>query len=1114
MIARLLIANRGEIAVRIARSAADLGIETVAVFSEDDAGSPHACAADTVVGLRGRGPAAYLDANQIVAAARERGCQAVHPGYGFLAENASFADACEAAGLIFVGATAEQLRLFGDKARARGLARECGAPVLAGSDEATSPEEAAALLASLGDGGAVMLKAVAGGGGRGIRLVERLEDLADAFERCRSEAQRAFGSGELYVEAFLPCARHLEVQVIGDGAGVVSNLGDRDCSLQRRRQKLIEIAPAPRLTKKMRANLARAASAMARAVSLRGLATFEFLAPVSEDGEAYYFIEANPRLQVEHTVTEAVTGLDLVAAQLRIAGGASLADLGLLQADVPSPRGTAVEARVNLETLDADGTVRPAGGVINVYEPPSGPGVRVDGFARAGYETVAGFDSLLAKTIVHAASGDLAVALRKAARALGEFHIAGVATNIAFLLRLLALPEVREGRGHTGFVDERIAELVGGGEIAPVAGAARFNPADPLAILRHGKDAVASPQARPARAAPAAPERTIALRSPVQGIVVSLCLSPGERVAAGRPVIVLEAMKMEHEAVAQRGGVVRLITVEVGDSVGQDAVLAYVEPADETADRADETAAADLDFIRPDLAEALERRRRLTDEGRPEAAGRRRQRGLRTARENIADLCDADSFVEIGGLAVAARRMRNSLDELTRSTPADGLIMGTGRVNGAHFGSETARCAVLSYDPTVFAGTQGMKGHEKLDRMLELAAKSSLPVVFFTEGGGGRPGDSDKLGVGYNFIRSFALLGQLSGLVPIVGVNNGRSFAGNAFILGCCDVVIATKSSVIGIGGPAVIEGAGLGVFKPEEVGPVSMQGPNGVIDVLVEDEAAAVAAARKYLGYFQGPLGEWCEADQRRLRAVIPENHRRVYDMRALIEVLADTDSVLELRPQFGQAVITALIRIEGRPIGLLANNPHWLGGAIDSDGSDKAARFMQLCEAHGLPILSLCDTPGFMIGPEAEKTALIRHCARMIVVGANLTVPMMVLVVRKGYGLGGLAMAGGSFSNCIMAVAWPTGEFGGMPVEGFVKLGFRDELAAIADLTERQARYEERVAAMYEEGKAVNAASYFEFDDVIDPLDSRRRIVEALNSAPPIPPRQGKRLSWVDTW
>ncbi len=504
----------------------------------------------------------------------------------------------------------------------------------------------------------------------------------------------------------------------------------------------------------------------------------------------------------------------------------------------------------------------------------------------------------------------------------------------------------------------------------------------------------------------------------------------------------------------------------------------------------------------------------LTDVARSEAVARRHKTGQRTARENIADLCDADSFVEFGGLAVAARRLKNSIEELARSTPADGLIMGTARVNGDRSATEQARCVVLSYDPTVFAGTQGMKGHEKLDRMLELAEKSRLPVVFFTEGGGGRPGDTDKLGVGYNFIRTFTYLGRLSGLIPVIGVNNGRCFAGNAFILGCCDVVIATRNSTIGIGGPAVIEGAGLGVFKPEEVGPVSFQAPNGVIDVLVDDEAAAVAAAKKYLAYFQGPTADWRAADQRPLRGMIPENHRRVYDMRRLIEILADVDSVLELRAEFGVGVISALIRIEGQPIGLLANNPHHLGGAMDSASSDKAARFMQLCEAHDLPLLSLCDTPGYMIGPEAERTALIRHCARVVVVGSNLTIPMMIIVVRKGYGLGGLAMAGGSFSNCLMAVAWPTGEFGGMPVEGFVKLGFRDQLAAISDLGERTAKYEEMVAKMYEDGKAVNAASFFEFDDVIDPVDSRRRIIEALKSAPPRPPGDRKRIPWLDTW
>jgi len=1113
MIKKLLIANRGEIAIRIARTAADFGVATVAVHSEDDATSLHLRRVDQAVALSGRGAGAYLDMAQILEAATRTGCDAVHPGYGFLSENADFAEACARAELIFVGPTPDQLRLFGAKDAARALAIRIGVPVLKGLDHAATPADALALLETLGPDDSIMLKAIAGGGGRGMRHVARGDDLEAAWQRCASEAKRSFGSDALYAEQFLPLARHIEVQIVGDGSGAVSHLWDRDCSLQRQRQKLVEIAPAPNLPTELRQRLCEAAVAMASQAAYRSLGTFEFLVDASPDATGFYFIEANPRLQVEHTVTEAVTGLDLVALQLGLAAGRSLQDLGVLQADVPRPNGYAIQARVNMETMGADGVVRPSGGALGVYEPPSGPGVRVDGFGYAGYTPSPGFDSLLAKIIVQAPAAVLADAMRRAARVLAEFRIEGVATNITLLGRLLAMPQVQAGEVHTRFIEEHLAELTLADRADPIEVPKTLNVADPLAILDHGRDRGAGAMTA-SKPEPATPEGTLAVRAAIQGLVVSLGAAPGQAVRAGQAVVVLEAMKMEHEVVSPQAGIVRAIVAEVGETVAEGAVVAFLEPIDaiEAADAADQT--ADPDFIRPDLAEVYRRQGLLADAGRAEAIARRKRTGQRTARENIDDLCDAGSFVELGGLTVAARRLKNGIEELARSTPADGLIMGTARVNGDHFAPEQARCAVLSYDPTVMAGTQGMKGHEKLDRMLELAAKSRLPVVFFTEGGGGRPGDTDKLGVGYNFIRSFAYLGQLSGLIPIVGVNNGRCFAGNAFILGCCDVVIATRNSIIGIGGPAVVEGAGLGVFKPEEIGPASMHGPNGVIDILVDDEPAAVAAAKQYLSYFQGPLEAWRCDDQRALRSVIPENQRRVYDMRQLLTFLADTDSVLELRPQFGLGLITALIRIEGRPIGVLANNPHHLGGAIDSDSSDKAARFMQLCEAHGLPILSLCDTPGYMIGPEAERTGLIRHCARMIVVGSNLTVPMMIMVVRKGYGLGGLAMAGGSFSNCIMAVAWPTGEFGGMPVEGYVKLGFRDELAALTDLEQRKARYEEMVARMYDEGKAVNAATFFEFDDVIDPVDSRQRILEALRSAPPMPPRDGKRIPWLDTW
>jgi acetyl-CoA carboxylase carboxyltransferase component len=398
--------------------------------------------------------------------------------------------------------------------------------------------------------------------------------------------------------------------------------------------------------------------------------------------------------------------------------------------------------------------------------------------------------------------------------------------------------------------------------------------------------------------------------------------------------------------------------------------------------------------------------------------------------------------------------------------------------------------------------------------MFELAERWRLPVVFFTEGGGGRPGDTDGMGVAGLDCMAFAYFGGLSGLVPLVGIVSGRCFAGNAAILGCCDVVIATKNANIGMGGPAMIEGGGLGVFRPEEVGPVDVQAPNGVIDVLVEDEAEAVAVARKYLAFFQGSTREWACADQRNLRNVIPENRRRVYDVRAVIETLTDADSVLELRRQFGRGMITALARVEGRSIGIIANNPMHLGGAIDSDGADKAARFMQLCDAFEVPLLFLCDTPGIMVGPEIEKTALVRHASRMFVTGASVTVPVFTIILRKAYGLGAQAMAGGSFKAPFFTVSWPTGEFGGMGLEGAVKLGYRNELAAIEDPAQRKATFDEMVERMYRHGKAVNTASHFEIDDVIDPADSRRWIATALRSAPASPPRAEKKRPHVDTW
>ena len=376
----------------------------------------------------------------------------------------------------------------------------------------------------------------------------------------------------------------------------------------------------------------------------------------------------------------------------------------------------------------------------------------------------------------------------------------------------------------------------------------------------------------------------------------------------------------------------------------------------------------------------------------------------------------------------------------------------------------------------------------------------------------GTSGDTDTGGVTGLDCLAFLWWGRLSGTVPLVGINAGYCFAGNAAILGCCDVVIATADSNIGMGGPAMIEGGGLGVYHPTEIGPIDVQRTNGVVDLVADDEAHATALAKKYLSYFQGPLAGWECADQVDLRDVVPVDRLRGYDVRAAIDGIFDLGSVLELRRDFGVGMITALARIEGRPVGVIANNPAHLAGAIDTDGSDKAARFMQLCDAHGLPIVTLVDTPGMMVGPDVEETALVRHCSRLFVTGANVSVPLVSIVLRKSYGLGAQAMMGGSTKAPLACVAWPTGEFGGMGLEGAVRLGYRKELEACADDTERAALFDELVGRLYEHGKALSIAEFFEIDDVIDPADTRRWITTLLDSAPPRPEGAGRPN--VDTW
>lgn len=622
------------------------------------------------------------------------------------------------------------------------------------------------------------------------------------------------------------------------------------------------------------------------------------------------------------------------------------------------------------------------------------------------------------------------------------------------------------------------------------------------------------------------------LRAPLQAQVVQWLVAPGDAVRAGDVVVILEAMKMEHEVRSPAAGTVRERMFAEGETVGQQEVLLVIE-AGEVSSRGAPTptlpqggreeektpspSGGGPGWGRPeappraDLQRILARQALTLDAARPEAVAKRHALGLRTARENIADLCDPGSFDEYGALAVAAQRSRRSEDDLARNTPADGMVTGIASINGALFPPERARAAVLAYDATVLAGTQGFRNHQKTDRLLGVALKNRLPVVLFAEGGGGRPGDVDMPIVAGLHVPTFASFARLNGQVPVVGIVAGRCFAGNAALLGCCDAIIATRGSNIGMGGPAMVEGGGLGVFRPEEIGPAGVQHANGVIDVLVDDEAQAVEAARRYLAFFQGSIAAHDAPDTAALRDVVPENRLRVYDSRAALQGIADAGSLLELRTGFGAGIHTALGRIAGRPVGFLANNPLHLGGAIDADAADKAARFMQLCNAHGLPLVSLVDTPGFMVGPAIEEQAQVRHVSRMFLAAAHLRVPFFAVVLRKGYGLGAMAMAAGGFHAPESTVSWPSGEFGGMGLEGAVRLGYRKELEAVPEGPEREALFEQLVARHYAAGQATNMAATLEIDAVIDPADTRAWLLRGLAGARTAAPG-GAPL--IDSW
>lgn len=1040
---RLLIANRGEIAVRIARTASLMRIATVAVVAQDDTQAMHGVVAVERRTLPGEGPGVYLDHDAIIAAALETDCDAVHPGYGFLSEDGTFAEAVEAAGLIFVGPRPETLDRLGDKLAARRLAVSLGVPVAEGCNEPVTLEAAHTFMKQLPAGEGVMVKAVAGGGGRGIMPASTPDALDGAFAGACGEVQ-GDGPPEVFVERLIRNARHIEVQVLGDGSGAVAHLWDRDCSIQRRNQKIIEMAPATGLEATLRRNMRDGALRIAAEVKLRGVATVEFL--VEPKAGRFSFLEVNPRLQVEHTVTEEIAGVDLVALQLRIASGAALSELGLPEAEAMVPDRWAVQLRLNAEMVGPDGQVFPAVGTLTRFDVPGGPGVRVDTGVRAGDHIGGRYDSLIAKLVVRSDSGGREGALTRARHALSELCIEGVATNARLLSA--AIMDLANERA------EVTTDFLRG------------------VLARHPELAKQSDQA---------PEDSIV--APLTGLVSALHLDPGDRFAPGHEVALIEAMKMQYPITTSRGGVVEAVEARPGDTVEAGHPLLRVTWSDDdgdpqTADR-DQGPLGALDALR--VRKAL-----LEDRARPDAVAKRHSQGKRTARENISDLCGAN-FVEYGALTIAAQRMRRSEEELIRKTPGDGMVAGIGRV-------AERDCLVFSYDPMVMAGTQALMNHKKLSRLLSVAADRKLPVVAYVEGGGGRPGDVDDgtraTGLDMPTFARFAALNTAR-----IALVSGRCFAGNAVLAGASDIIIATRDASLGMAGPAMIEGAGLGQVAAEAIGPSAVQAENGVLDILVEDEAAATARARAVLGLLCGErAGTWTGPENDALRRAIPSDRRRAYNVRHVIEGMFDEDSIVELRGNFAPAMVTALARIEGRPIGVLANNPAHDAGAINAEGSRKAARFLSLCNRFGLPVVSLCDTPGFAVGPEVEATGLVRDAGAFFGVASRLDVPLVSIVLRRAYGLGAMAMTGGSFHVPRYIASWPSGEFGGMGPEGAVRLGYRKELDAVPDGAARQELFDQLLSEVYDRGRAERVAMALEIDAVIDPAESRHVIATSL--------------------
>ena len=1111
---RVLIANRGEIAIRIAKAASALGIESVGVHAAVDAWSLHTRVVTEArqLGSDGGNPVgAYLDAGALIDIARETGCDCVHPGYGFLAENAPFAELCEVNGLAFIGPGADALALFGDKVRARELAASLDIPVVPGGGAAvTTWNEAADAAGKVGY--PVMLKAAAGGGGRGMRAVSSSDEMRGAFDRCQGEAAAAFGDPSLFVEKLIPRPRHIEVQILADSQGNVVHLFERDCSVQLRNQKLIEVAPAPNLDDAVRARLHADAVKLAGAADYLNAGTVEFLV-APETGE-HYFIECNPRIQVEHTVTEQITGFDLVEAQFRTAAGASLDSLGMGgQSAIAVPRCYSIQARVNAA----------GAGTISAYKEPSGPGVRVDAAGYLGYAPPPQFDPLLAKVICTSNAGaSFAAAVERTRRTLDEFHITGLGTNIPMLRAILEHPEMSRGDARTTLLADHPNLLTAGPEAVHNGTLALLEQQAPGPSPGTAAG-IRAPGIPPPQPDLAVPDGDLPVACAMSGTVLEVQAEPGDSVTAGQTLLVISAMKMESEVTAPCPGTLSTAqALQPGDSVAAGQVVMAISPAER--DRGAETATSNENTWAPLMKEVAEIKRlaeeRLQPGSRDPGVVRQRSRGKLTCRERIDLLLDEGSFQEVG--SVTGFPSHDEEGNIAAFTPSN-HVGGWGRIEG--------RPAVLCADDFTSRGghSDGAIGAKStyLDRLSLEMRMPSIRLLDGSSGGGSvasmvpqqkRSGESRAkesegaikagrprvAGTGGSFLpghQGGTLFTEQLATVPVVNMLLGSVVGLGAAkaVLGHFSVMVRDIAQLFVAGPPVVSHAMGYEITK-EELGGWHIHCANGSVDNPADTEEEAALITRRFLSYLPSntyepppvaPPGADDPPDRREeeLFTLVPRKRTTTFDIRRAIDLIADKGSFFEIGPLWGTDQVTGFIRMDGIPMGVVASDSrHVNGGALTADGCSKVTRHLDLCDLFHLPILNLVDNPGFAVGLEHEIAGTIRRGGEWMIAFAQVAVPIFTVIVRRSFGVAGNNFATPR-SRPSMRVAWPAADVGGIPPEGGIEAAYKRQLAEAED---PKALREELMARIESARGPLGPLSKFQMEEMIDPRDTRRLVCE----------------------